>query len=469
MIDALQQITTVPPARGLNLGFATAVAMGAVAAASIVRDMLGDAAARSRLVVVFAMGFVLANLWLIAPPVAIWHVVAREPPELWWALRFADSGAPYSAGVAGWWWLDVERSLPGGITQFPGFLLVLGDVRPHLLNLPLFIAGLTVAIASLRVPGNVTWRRWAREPHALIVCAAIFAGVASTNTWDAAVCGATWAAFAVLGSLSVTPDNLRRAMMVTAAYIAVPALAALVVAAPILATFEGPLPTLSLNREDMSSPFDILGFWGCLAVPVCAAAIFTRARMTRAAFGSATAIVALPVALALTGSSVLWTDALGIAAICLVGGSAAIAGACAVAAATRGDTAAAAWLAMAATGSLIIMLFETYTVTGGPGLVRWNTILKFGFAVWVLLAVASAAGIAAAINQRQEIKRRVFKRTPSSSALMGMCVVGGAVWLASLAYVPAAIATRFNEDQPATLNSLAYLDAWNVDAEPPRV
>ena len=155
MVDALQQIASVPPARGLNLGFATTVAMAAVAGTGLVRDMLDDTAARSRLVLGLAMVFGLLNLWLVAPPTAIWIGAFREPPALWWALRFAESGAAYSNSVAGWWWLDAERSLPGGITQFPGFLLVLGDLRPHLLSLPLFIAALTVAVAALRTSTGV--------------------------------------------------------------------------------------------------------------------------------------------------------------------------------------------------------------------------------------------------------------------------------------------------------------------------
>ena len=465
MIDALQQIASVPPSRGLNLGFATTVAMAAVAGTGLVRDMLDDTAARSRLVLVIVIVFGLLNLWLIAPPTAIWFEATREPPDLWWAGRFAESGAPYSAGVADWWWLNVESSLPSAITQFPSFLLVLGDMRPHLLNLPLFIAALTVAVAALRAGATVTWRRWWREPHALIACAIIFAGLATTNTWDAATCGATWAVFAMLGRLATNPDNLKRAVMTSAAYIIWPAIVALAIAAPILATFEGPLPTLSPNTDGTSSPFQVLGFWGTLAVPICVAAVLTRARMNRVAFRRTSAVVALPVValavMAVTGSSALTADASGIATICLIGLAAAVTGACAAAAATRKDTTTAAWLAMAAIGTIIILLFEMYAVTGGPGLTRWNTVLKFGFGTWTLLAVAGTAGIAAAINQRQEILMRVLDRTPFSISLVVTCLAGGAIWIASLAYVPAAVATRLDENSLTTLNSLAYLDTWD--------
>ena len=159
MVDALQQISSVPPARGLNLGFATTVAMAAVAGTGLVRDMLDDTAARSRLVLGFAMVFGLLNLWLVAPPTAIWIEASREPPALWWALRFAESGAAYSNGVAGWWWLNVERSLPGVLAGLP---LLAGPPSwsaptSVLAWLPLTVAvGLPPLFIGLMVVGDVT-------------------------------------------------------------------------------------------------------------------------------------------------------------------------------------------------------------------------------------------------------------------------------------------------------------------------
>ncbi len=113
-------------------------------------------------------------------------------------------------GLARFDWFASSRAIGGGITEFPWFSLLWGDLHPYVAALPLFLAALVLpldsCLASVRVgAGPLPSRRVGMVRAALfaIVCGALLA----THPWDLpfVVLAALW-----MACLAPRPGRLRR-------------------------------------------------------------------------------------------------------------------------------------------------------------------------------------------------------------------------------------------------------------------
>jgi YYY domain-containing protein len=121
-------------------------------------------------------------------------------PEFWKAvgvrnLQASASPTGWLPGDGGWWWHAsrvIPMIQPDGITEFPYFSFLLGDLHPHFTALPLLllILGLTLALLLERRP----WR----EPPLVFVAALSLGVPLAANTWDVAT---FWAFYGLTGLL----------------------------------------------------------------------------------------------------------------------------------------------------------------------------------------------------------------------------------------------------------------------------
>ena len=459
-VDATARLAGVEVGSAFTLGVAMAGALAGVAVFALAGDVLALSATRRRATPWVAGGVAVAGLLALS--------TLEGPLELLAASGIGGEGVYARLGVEGlppppgatngvpngfWWWWRATRILPGTITEFPAFSLILGDLHAHLMALPLAAVALAVALLTFAGGMPLTWRSWLWQPGALALVALLYAGLAMTNSWDAALYGAVWLAAALTSFLAVgwRPAD---AVLGVGRYIALPVALALLLAWPFLSTIEAASPGPGLVRTG-SDPVRFALVWLPLLLPATAAAILLRPAVSRRAAGAGVALTGLPL-LALVGAALVAgeVDALTErgagwivpAALVLALG---VAAAASLAARRRGDYGQAAWLALLAAAAAIVLATELVRVNDELGQ-RINTVFKFWYGVWLLLAVAGAAAVADAYDR---LGGAVLRRGVATVAAAGLAVV----FVASLLYAPAAAISRAREGQARGLDSLAYV------------
>ena len=469
MIDVLQRISGTPPSHALTLGFASTIALAVAALGGLVGDVLWTMP-RRRLALV-AIGVAVASLsaWTIAIAESPFRLDAEGLAYHEWLSTLYESSNPLSHEYLGWWWLTAPAALSFSWAHPPSYVVVLGDLHSHTIAMPLLVGGIAIAVDALRHTDDSPLR-WVRQPAVCGLLVLIFAGIAMTSIWDAATCGLLW--FAAVTARSVVDGrSVPQALLRAAALIAPVAVLATLVAAPMMITFNAPVPHISLSLPAITPPFNLLRFWGALFVPIAVAVLIIRPPLPRALFGRFAVVALIPFLLMiLVGLSVptvnlfaIWGFG-GFATAIVVALLASALGAMAAHALRDGDVTDATWLAIAAAGTCIILLMEVFMISGGHGLTRLNTLLKFTFPAWLLLACAGGIGVArAAPLVPREIRRIRAARRHLRGVTAGLaCVLAGAAWLSALAFFPMALADRVAEGQARGFDSLAYL----ADADP---
>ena len=478
MVDVSQQLTGIAPAYGFNIGLAAAAAMATAAVAGLATDVVGLARPRRRSTLWIAAALAVVGLIWLAPLEGLAELAAANGlggPGFWGTLGVSGLPGPAEAthGVpdAFWWWWRASRVVPGTISEFPAFSFILGDLHAHVLALPLGLAAVALALDTFEGGTALTWRRWTAEPGALLLSGALFAGLAMTNTWDVVTYGAIWLVATTWVFASVGWP-LAGAVFGAARYLALPAGAALLIAWPMLATFEGERPGLALVTDGRSDPARFLLFWGALLVPIVVAATLARGRTGRGDLArwllfAATPVVAWIVAV-IAGDEVAALGERGAGWLTLAGLVVAAGWAGAAAWSAYRDSARdrAAWLAMAAAAATIVLATELFHVVDVLGHGRLNSVFKFWWPVWPLLAVAGAAGVGLAWDRAPRPRLAlgaalVRPRTLALGAMLGAAVL---LWLGALLYAPAAAVSRAREGQERTLDALAYLDVRDPGA-----
>ena len=452
MVDVMQRLSGVAPSHALNLGFASVIGMGVAATAGLAGDALRAMCVRPAWLRRAGVSAAVIAVWAVIPPIAALHFI------------HARAGAP-ATGALPWWAEAAANALPDAQVHYPAFVIALGDLHPHVIGLPLLIMALGVFVSEViaGTPTGSGWRAWAQEPIPLALTAALFAGVAMTNFWDAMTCGVLWLALSVARCYAGQGAPARLGVVFR---IAPAGLVAVAISWPMLAGFDIPPPLITVAHLRMSSLPDLMGLWASFALPLSAAWVVIAPPVRRRWLLAAFQLAALPLAALwfvpiLAGHPDIYA-VWGITAVtpfALAAGGSAL-GAAAFTALRHGESRNAIWLAAAAAGISILFCTEAFTLAGGPGLWRANTIFKFGLAAWVLLAFAGALATTRAAQVLIE------GRESCTGVLRYGAVVGigctGLLWLVSLLYLPAALHTRSDEGQSAGLDSLAYLR----DADP---
>lgn len=459
-VDILSRLARVEPGVAFNLGLASAGAMAAAAAFALA----GDAHAltsRARPRTGLAGAVAVIALMLVASLEGALELIAANVGGSFWA-RLGVSGFPAQGvndfGVPSdfWWWWRATRVLPDAIAEFPAFSFILGDMHAHVLALPIALLALAIALTAFEGSRPQTFLVWTRRPGELAAIAVIFAALAMTNAWDAPLYGAVWLA-AGAWAYCASGWSMPGALMGMVRHLVPPALIAGLIAWPMFSVFDhaplGVAPVLSAG----SDPARFLLIWSPLLVILGACALVTRPGVDRDAMvlgavygGSFVLAWAMSVVVIGQGSVLVlrgvgWLTLLGLVAGASVGTGAA------TSALASGDRGRASWLALAAGVAFLVLLTELFHLSDAlPG--RFNSVFKFWYGAWVMLAIA--CGVAAA-------DAAASTTTPSTRSLHilgGLAVRGAALVVAcAILYVPAAISGRATEGQRRGLDALAFL------------
>ncbi len=412
--------------------------------------------------------------------------VAWYPNEFWWWFRdtrvinsFAESGAFAGSGV------DFT------ITEFPFFSFLLGDMHPHVMSIPFVILAIGLAFNALRSPEPLDLHWLRRRPWEGALIAVAIGALGFLNSWDAPTFLALFLAAVVLRAFHDRAAGGDVEFKSVAALMVAIAAAAVVLYVPFYVFFDSQFAGITPVRFQGTGPIHLFLALG----PLIGAALILVLSWTWSEVGGldpmapadpphrrpflwAAAIPLFPFALwalvelGLTiggvshgllegmrsiGEAFLAIGArFGVLLPALVVISAVLWVLFRKASRDGGTTSAMQFALLLISFAFVLLLgAELFHIEDqfGVTLDRMNTVFKFYYQVWILLAVAGAVALYyAAVRVRRSVPA-VFAVT-----VVGVLIVAGFV------YVPAAAYTKANEfSGPTTLNALIELEERNPE------
>ncbi|MEK9659382.1 MAG: DUF2298 domain-containing protein [Chloroflexota bacterium] len=189
-IGALTLLTGVGVGVGYTLGLATVAALGAVSAfglaSALVRLARGsqDGAALAGVCAVFGL-LIASNLEGVLELVRAGGG-GTEGFWSWVGVNGLTAGAPapgwHPDGF--WWWFKASRVVPGAISEFPAFSLVLGDLHPHVLSLGFLLLTAAASVQLVLQPGLLRWGALRQHWPLVLVVVAATGALGAINLWD---------------------------------------------------------------------------------------------------------------------------------------------------------------------------------------------------------------------------------------------------------------------------------------------
>jgi len=365
-------------------------------------------------------------------------------------LRFLRN--PRATLDAGWWsgvgWqasrVIVDQGVPGSsgprptINEFPAFSFVLGDLHPHVLAYPLFIAtiGLAVGLFSLCASGGA--RGGLRPLLFPLAASGIVAGALyAINSWDLPTALALTCGGLLLGAgrCQLRPALVALAVLVGAALLtalpfalgytpaigtSVDAIPAWIADLPVVGRLVRTVGIVIWPRSAATALLTIYGlFLGITALLIAALWILTPQSRRPV---SGLLLAAVPVAMVvgtLARFAALWLIGIPLALLLLLLRRA------------PAEPTMRATGALLAFGWALVLVPEVAFLQDAFG-DRMNTVFKVYFQVWAILAVAGAAAIVLAMPRLRDALGRA--PTWAAGALLALVMLGAALYPPLSAY-----------------------------------
>ena len=439
VFGAFGDVTAIPGDQLFNLALAATFSFALVAAAGMAAN-LSHAFGTPGWALPTASGLLAAFLLMFSGNLHAARAFVRSPAETldagWWeGVGWGASRVIHDSGFNG----DGQRAV---ITEFPAFSWILGDLHPHVLAYPWMIAtfGLIVNLFLLL--------RFSADSRAhLPASIALGAGIGvlySANTWDVPVI----VTISVLALVAALWSDRPRELLLAGTAVAVSAVATAVPFAwhytsaagdragesPGVA---GAIPGVDFLRTSIgyvdwsrSSTSEILTVHGSFLalVIVVALCLVLRERgiqeqkqwMVLVPAGSLVLVV-LAIAADAPAVALLGIPAFGLALLAY----------------RRGWNDPRSFTLLVVVLVLAVLISTEFIFVRDPFGDRMNTVFKFSFQVWALLAITIAALLPDAIRQ--------LRGTHSSAVVAGALSIIAAVLLASSVYAPLS-AFRWSDD-----------------------
>ncbi len=428
MMAFLTQLSGVASSVGYNLGVSLIPALVAAGAFGLVYNLVRLSGGSLRAGLVFgAAGPVLillaGNLEGIMEFVNLrgwgtdgfWEWVGIK------GLTGAETGS-WAFPDSVWWWFRSTRvidtlagsqSLDYTITEFPFFSFILGDLHPHVTNLPFVILGLGLTL-NLFLSEERMGIDWLRDNLLEAAAIALFIGsLAFINIWDFPVIAAIFGAAVLVKAYGDFEDDLAEAARSAAAVIAPVLILAVILFIPFYMDFDAATSGILPLRDVNTRPFLLFLVIGPLIFLAVSFMVRQFTEMPRPSDSDSSAAVLVMIVVATPfliwiGAAfiVTWIDdgtsaafsEIGVRAILVVPGLALVglAGFSALQR-TRLDNGLATAFPLLLAGLAFYLLVgaELFYVVDqfGGGFRRMNTVFKTYYQAWLLLGIVGAYGL----------------------------------------------------------------------------
>ncbi len=441
LLSAPARLLRTSPPVAMNIGVAVFALCAAGAAATLCGALVGGGAKRR-------LSSKQGMAAMVAGGAALATVNLAASTEAWRRVRTGDT--------FDWW--AVSRVVPNSndITEFPAWTFLFGDLHPHLMGIGLFLTACTLAVVTYRglvdptthapidarLPGSreLGWVAWG------VLTGLLLGAVRATNTWDLPLtAGLTLLAIAVATNVSRRRDAIGSRRLPTCMVLG------LVVGwlAWMPYVRRGLVFDSGAVRATVHTPWwswvQQFGWFAAVAmlavVPPIRAAIRRSPRAWRGIHVGALNTVG--VALVAVGTVMVWPDAAVFVSVTLLAVATG-----ALAWTTRHDTERSRAAVALGAHSLAWTLqagVETITIRNDIG--RQNTVFKFWFESWLLLAISSAALLVLWLGDRSLSRRRR--------------VIAGGFAAAAVAVAAAFLALAV----PIRLDDRVSMGGWSLDGE----
>ena len=516
MMAFLTKLTSIPSSVSYNLSIALISAIAGVGVFGLVYNLVRLSGARLGTAVLFGFTAPLF-LGLIGNLEGVLEFVYSAgwgSNGFWeWVSIKGLEGAP-SGGFSffpeqHWWWWKATRvidtlvdgaSLDYTITEFPFFSFYLADLHPHVSALPFITLVLGLGL-NLFVSDEKLGFAWLRKyPLEVLAIALALGSLSFINTWDFPILATIFAALVLAKAYGESEGDLAQSLLASL-YVLAPVLAgAVIFYIPFYATLESQASGVLPLGEVATRPLFFFIIWGLFSV-LCGSFLIKQVWTVPGLTGRNPGLITLVATITLAPLLIwgvlelffLWTgwnalfDRLGGRAIedvttvgkrslLLLPGLAIVGvGLYSMLLRTRrgGDSGTAFALLLVATAFYLLVGAELFYVVDLFGN-RMNTVFKFYYEAWLLLAVASAYGLYYLCSRPMPSIARVFPAVARSlgtrfrvpTLILGKGTVFAWVGLvavlllASLYYSVAAVISRTDSgggDGPI-LDGLAFLD-----------
>ncbi|HEX3247047.1 MAG TPA: DUF2298 domain-containing protein [Chloroflexota bacterium] len=211
-----------------NLAVATVFALGSVGAFSLAANLTRLSRPAAPLLAGLAGALAALFVLVIGNLEALFEILSIHNaggPGLWSAIGIkglapGQPAAGWWPADGGWWWRAsrvVPTTKPDGINEFPYFSFLLGDLHPHFMAIPLDLLVMALAITVLVSPAQL--RSWPWRVLSVFALGALIPG----NTWDLPV---FWGLFVICGMLAAARRQQLRQGVTTLAGVFVAAVVA---------------------------------------------------------------------------------------------------------------------------------------------------------------------------------------------------------------------------------------------------
>ena len=401
-----------------------------------------------------------------------------------WAVQGAFmtlTGSSMPFGIADWYWLP-SRAIPAPndvepITEFPFFTVLYGDSHAHLFALPLTLLALAWALSILFAKGWSINAQDTRLNSILRVSTSLFVGglaigaLRPTNTWDfpiylvlgiSAVGYAVWKykqpAFGILKVLNSLPSIFKRIVFAASAMLLLAFLAFLLFQ-PYANWYVQGYTNIQIWKGPHTPFLSYLTHWGVFLFVIIAWLIWeTREWMANTPLSKLRKLSPYRGSLIVGGVlTLVWIIALQILGVSIAWFVIPLVIWVSISIFQPGlSDAKRAVLVIIAAGLSLTLMVEIIVLVGDIG--RMNTVFKFYFQVWTLLALSAAAGFGWTLAS-------ISKWTPTWRSLWQITVI---FLIASAVLYPllggtAKIKDRMVEDVPLTLDGMAFMEYADYD------
>ena len=249
----LSKLTGIVTSVTYNLSLALVPAMAAMGMYGLVFNLVRAAQGKLRSAVFAGLGAALLLVFLanLEGVLEFMRASGIGSPGLWsWV---AVEGLTASAGsvteqwwpTENWWWWRATRvisSFDAGIQtdytihEFPAFSYVLGDLHPHVMSVPFVVMFLGFLLNFWRAPTVWSLNEW-RPYLSVLLFAFLLGGLGFTNMWDLPVFGLVFLLFVALKVYQSGRTRIRDLVLETAPLALIVGIAAFVLYSPYFFTF----------------------------------------------------------------------------------------------------------------------------------------------------------------------------------------------------------------------------------------